>query len=259
MRTMKIIAIAVSTTLPFAQPAHAQIVASSGADYSSGRYGTGQRISIATASLGLRAAHKRLTIFAAIPVVRIDAPANVVVTGGPLGLPLFADPTRPATRIRRSGLGDATIGGAYQLLDPKPGRVALALTGSIKLPTASAARGLGTGKTDFAIAADVARAGKITPFAQIAYTVVGQPASFRLKNIVAAKGGVALRVGKTSNVSLSYSYASRAIAGIADRRELGAGLETALSNRLSVGVQGSVGLSRSAPAAGAGLRLGLRL
>lgn len=259
MRTSMIFMLATAAAMLPITRAHAQVTTSAGADYASGTYGTGQRIKTATASIAVQAKRKRLTVFATLPVVRTDAPGNVVVTGGPLGLPILVDPTRPATRIRRSGLGDASVGASVQLLEAQAGHVSLAIAGAAKLPTASAMKGLGTGRADVSVAADAARTGKITPFVGIGYTVVGQPDAYRLNNVASARGGIAVRIGKASAVSVSYNYASRVSDTISDRREIGAGVETALSQRLSLGVHGSAGLSRGAPDAGAGLRLGLRM
>lgn len=240
-------------------PVAAQTTVLAGVDHSTGTFGTGQRIDTSGASVGVRVKRKRVGVFANLPVVRVDAPQNVVVAGGPLGLPILVDPTRPATRKQRSGLGDATVGASVQLLEPRRNRVALAVTTAAKLPTASAARGLGTGKADFSVGAEVARPGKLTPFAGLGYTVVGQPAAYRLENVTTARGGVALRVGDVSEISLSYNHASRISATAGDRDQVAAGLETNLSPRLSLGVQGSAGVSRGAPDGSAGLQLGLRL
>ena len=259
MTGMKTAWIATGLAMMLAAPAGAQVTATVGADYASGRYGTGQRVDTSSTSLGLRAKRKRVAVFAALPVVQVDAPGNVVAPGGPLGLPIFVDPTRPATRVRRSGLGDAVVGASVQLVEPRPHHLALALTGSAKLPTASASRGLGTGKTDYSIGAEAAVPGKVTPFAAIGHSFVGQPDGYALRDVTSARGGVAVRMGKASEVSLSYNYASRASDQSADRQEIGAGLDTALSQRLSLGIQGSAGVSRGAPDAGAGVRLGLRL
>ncbi|WP_203310846.1 transporter [Sphingomonas beigongshangi] len=242
-----------------AEPAAAQVIASLGADHSSGSYGTGARITTSSASIGLRVRRKRVSAFASLPVVRVDAPGNVVSTGGLLGLPILVDPARPATRVRRGGIGDAVVGASVQLVEPRRHHVALAVTGSAKLPTASSARGLGTGKADFAVTMEAARPGKVTPFAALGYTVTGQPATYRLENVTTAKGGVALRVGRTSGVSLSFDHASRVTETTGDRQDVAVGLETNLSSRLSLGVQGSTGVSRSAPAASAGMRIGVRL
>lgn len=242
-----------------ATPVAAQTTVSTGLDHSTGTFGTGQRIDTSSASVGVRIKRKRVGVFANLPVVRVDAPENVVVAGGPLGLPILVDPTRPATRKQRSGLGDATVGASVQLVEPRQNHVAMAVTTAAKLPTASAARGLGTGKADFSVSAEMARPGKLTPFAALSYTLVGQPSAYRLENVTAARGGVAVRVGSASEVSLSYNHASRVTAVSADREQVAAGLETTLSPRLSLGLQGAAGLSRGAPAASAGLQLGLRL
>ena len=240
-------------------PASAQVTASVGADYASGRYGTAQQVRSASSTFSLRAKRKRVTVFAALPVVQVDAPGNVIAPGGPLGLPIFTDPTRPATRERRSGLGDAVVGASVQVIPPRCHHLALALTGSAKLPTASAARGLGTGKADYSVVAEAAVPGKVTPFAAVGHSFVGQPDGYRLRDVTSARGGVAVGIGKASEVSVSYNYASRVSDQVADRQEIGAGLDTALSQRLSLGLQGSAGVSKGAPDVGAGVRLGLRL
>lgn len=259
-RTGLVVALSVAgLALHHAAPVAAQVIVSAGAEHGSGTYGTGQRIATSTASIGLRAKRKRVSAFASLPVVRVDAPGNVVVTGGPLGLPILVDPARPVTRVRRSGLGDAVVGASVQLVEPRQHRIALAVTGSAKLPTASAARGLGTGKSDVAIAVEAARSGKITPFVALGYTAVGQPSGYRLENVTTARGGMALRLGQASEISVAYHHASRVSHGTESREEVAAGLDTPLSPRLSLGLQGSAGLSRGAPQAGAGLRVGLRL
>ncbi len=142
-------------------------------------------------------------------MVQVDAPGNVIAPGGPLGLPIFTDPTRPATRERRSGLGDAVVGASVQVIPPRRHHLALALTGSAKLPTASAARGLGTGKADYSVVAEAAVPGKVTPFAAVGHSFVGQPDGYRLRDVTSARGGVAVGIGKASEVSVSYNYASR--------------------------------------------------
>lgn len=256
---MKTLIVATGLAMLLAAPAGAQVTASVGADYASGRYGTSQEVRSASSTFALRVKRKRVTVFAALPVVQVDAPGNVVAPGGPLGLPLFIDPTKPATRVKRSGLGDAVVGASVQVIPPHRHHLALALTGNAKLPTASAARGLGTGKADYSIVAEAAVPGKVTPFAAVGHSFVGQPDGYALRDVTSARGGVALGIGKASEVSVSYNYASRASDQVADRQEIGAGLDTALSQRLSLGVQGSAGVSKGAPDVGAGVRLGLRL
>lgn len=246
---MKTLIAAAGLTMLAAAPAGAQVTAS-------GTYGTGQQVRSASSAAMLRAKRKRVTVFAALPCVQVDAPGNVVAPSGPLGLPILV---KPATRVKRSGIGDAVVGASVQLIPPRRHHLALALTGSAKRPTASAARGLGTGKADYSVVAEAAVPGKVTPFAAIGHSFVGQPDGYRLRDVTSARGGLALGIGKASEVSVSYSYASRVSDQVADRQDIGAGLDTALSQRLSLGVQGSAGVSKGAPDVGAGVRLGLRL
>jgi hypothetical protein len=214
---MKTLIAAAGLAMLAAAPAGAQVTASVGADYASGTYGTGQQVRSASSAAMLRAKRKRVTVFAALPYVQVDAPGNVVAPGGPLGLPILVDPTRPATRVKRSGIGDAVVGTSVQLIPPRRHHLALALTGSAKLPTPSAARGLGTGKADYSVVAEAAVPGKVTPFAAIGHSFVGQPDGYRLRDVTSARGGLALGIGEASEVSVSYSYASRVSDQVAGR------------------------------------------
>ncbi len=89
------------------------MTASIGADYASGQYGTNQTVRSASSTATLRAKRKRVTVFAALPYVQVDA-GQRDRAGRPLGLPIFVDPTKPATRVKRSGLGDAVVGPRYR-------------------------------------------------------------------------------------------------------------------------------------------------
>ena len=233
---MKTLIAATGLAMLVAVPASAQVTASVGADYASGRYGTGQQVRSASSTFSLRAKRKRVTVFAALPVVQVDAPGNVIAPGGPLGLPIFTDPTRPATRERAPGwaMRWSALGTGDSAAPPSSGPL---LTGSAKLPTASAARRLGTGKADYSVVAEAAVPGKVTPFAAVGHSFVGQPDGYRLRDVTSARGGVAVGIGKASEVSVSYNYASRVSDQVADRQEIGAGLDTALSQRLSLGLQ----------------------
>jgi hypothetical protein len=61
---------------------------------------------------------------------------------------LFA---RPKEGENENGLGDTELNLKYRLLDEKDWMPAFALTGKIKIPTASESKGLGSGKTDVGI------------------------------------------------------------------------------------------------------------
>jgi hypothetical protein len=177
----------------------------------------------------------------------------VVGGGGLLGI--IIDPTRPATREVREGLGDLRVGAGYRL--PSLAGVDLAVNGEVKLPTA--ADGLGTGKADVSVGAEVARTfGAVTPFASVSYTMPGDPQGFELRSSVAARGGVIARLSPGLRGTIAYGYAGSVSPLVPDEEQLSTGLEIGVSRRLTLGVNGTAGLSDGSPDVGAGVRIGWR-
>ncbi len=240
---------------PVSQASRAQGELTAGVQYQTGEYGTGERIETRSAAAGARVAAGRLILSAALPFTRIDAPGNVVPGGGLLGLPIIVDPSRPATRVRRQGVGDARLGAAWVLpvkaLD-------LAAFGQVKLPTARS--GLGTGKTDYAVGAEASRKlGAVAPFASLTYTMPGTPAGYRLRDTWAGQAGLNAALGARLSGQIVYGYAQSPSASVSAEQLLMAKLSAGVSSRLSLSLQGGAGLSRSAPDASATMQLGWRL
>lgn len=233
---------------------------STGLDYQQGEYGTGEEIETLSVQNGLRVTTGRVTLSASLPWQRIEGPGNAVGGGGLLGLPIIVDPTRPATRIARSGIGDVRLGAAYAIPRSSLGGVGLALTGQVKLPTASEEKGLGTGETDYTVGAEAsATLGGVTPFASVGYTMPGDPEGFELRNSLSARAGIAAPLSNAVRGHVAYGYAQSLSPLVPDEQQVGAGLNAAIGKRLSVGVYGSAGLSEGSPDVGAGLSLGIRL
>ncbi len=196
----------------------------------------------------------RLRVTAQVPYVRVRGPDNVVVPSGPLGLPIFVDPTRPAQIRSREGIGDARVGLAYDLGVPG---VAVSLSTGAKLPTASADKGLGTGKADYWVGADVStRVGAVTPFAGISYTKAGDPEGFELRDTVSGQAGAALRLGALASAHLGYSYSERSSDLTRSEQRVFGGFNTGVGERMSLGVYGSAGVTGPADI-GAGVSLGV--
>ena len=233
-----------------------QIEVSTGFEVERGDFGTGSQIEKTTLPLAVGATKGRIRASAQLPWVRVTAPGNVIAPTGPLGLPILVDPTRPATRSTRKGLGDLRVGAAYDL--PVQGIYASVRAGA-KLPTASVTKGLGTGKADYSLGADLAKPiGVVTPFAGLTYTVAGDPEGFELRNSFSGQAGAALRVSKSASAQLGYAYAeSPDRMGENDQRIVG-GLNAGVGKSLSLGVYGSGGLSPGAPDVGGGVTLGLK-
>lgn len=234
--------------------AHAEL--SVGAEYQTGDYGIGERIERRSAVAGARLVKGRVVLSASLPYIQVDAPGNVVTGGGGLfGLPIIVDPTRPATRVRRQGMGDLRMGAAWiaplKIID-------LAAYGQVKLPTAKI--GLGTGKADYVVGAEASKQlGVVAPFAYVTYTMPGDPEGYRLRNTFSGQAGVNAALDSGVSGQLAYGYAQNSGAALADEQLLTARLTTGISSKVSLSVHGGAGLSKGASDASAGVQLGLRL
>lgn len=197
-----------------------------------------------------------LRISVQLPYVRVTGPGNVVAPSGPLGLPILIDPSKPAEVSTRAGLGDLRVAASYSL---HVSGLSVLLNSGAKLPTASAEKGLGTGKADYWVGTDVSTTvGAVTPFAGVAYTMAGDPEGFELRNTFSGQAGAALRLGRSTSAHLGYSYAEDAGQSAQDEQRVFGGVNTAVGNGLSLGFYGSAGVNGPANV-GAGLSLGIGL
>jgi hypothetical protein len=242
------------------RPNRAAAEVSTGMDYQGGDYGTGERIEQVSVPATLRVRTGRVTISASVPWQRIEGPGNVVAGGGLLGLPIIIDPSRPAARQVREGLGDTRVAAAYTIPGESLGGVTLSLSGQAKIPTASVRKGLGTGEVDYTAGAEVStRVGRVRPFAAVGYTLPGDPKGFNLRNSVSARAGAALGLSNKVTGNIAYGYARSLSPLVPDERQIGTGITADLGRRCRLGVQGSAGLSNGSPDFGAGLSLGIKL
>jgi hypothetical protein len=265
MRSLPILALLLATPAaareaeaprPAAAARGPAIEASTGVEFEEGDYGTVRKIRRSSVLNSVRLGAGRFQVAATVPYSRIEAPANVVAGGGLLGLPIIIDPTRPVVgRDRREGLGDVRVAASYQV----PTRlVALTASGEVKLPTAS--RRLGTGKADYAVSAQALKTiGAVTPFIGVGYTLPGNPDGYSLRNRLSVTGGMAARLGAGTRGFISYSHADNVNAALPAEQQVATGVNTAVSDRLSLGAYGSAGLSKGSPDVGAGVQLSVRI
>lgn len=230
-----------------------------GIDFQEGDYFTGDRVKVLSVQNIARLRAGRTTFSASLPWQQIEAPGNVVGGGGGVpGLPIIVDPTRPNAREVRRGIGDLRLGVGHSI--PLAGGVEFTLSGQVKLPTASAERGMGTGKTDFAVGGELARSfGPLTPYVSAALTMPGDPAAYELRNSLSAQGGVALQLGRGLRGNVSYGYAQNVSPLVPDEQQVSTGLNADLSRTVSLGIHGNAGLSSGSPDIGAGVSLGIRI
>jgi len=239
------------------QPLRTTVELSTGIEYQQGSYGLSEDVDLLSAPTTLTVHHGKLTLAASLPYVRLDAPANVVTGGGILGVPIIVPPTTSTERRIRSGIGDLRLTGSYTVSTLPVG---VSLSAQVKLPTASAAKGIGTGKTDVAVGGELfKRVGRVTPYLDVAYTMPGSPKGYRLNDSVSGQVGAAVQLGKRVRGHLGYAYAQAISPTLDDQQALAAGINVGIARRVSLAMYGSAGVSRGAPDVVAGLQVGLGL
>jgi len=148
----------------------------------------------------------------------------------------------------RGGLGDVAIGAGYRVVDDSLAGLEVVLSTRVKIPTASADRGLGTGRTDIAGLATVRRQftrGWI--YVEAGYVYVGKLDGVGLSN--AALWGVGAGRQLTRSVYLIASAAGNTavLREFGAPVELGAGLGFRLGERAVLSVLPGVGLTDASP------------
>jgi len=174
---------------------------SSGVDFSTGRYGGSAATDIWYVPFTLKWEGERSTLKATVPWVRITAPSGGnIVDVDANGQPIYAG---AGARTTQQGLGDVTVSYSWSVF-PQPVRgVLLDLGAKVKLATADEAKGLGSGRNDYAVQADAyLLSGALTPFATLGYRMPGDP------------GGITLRNQWFSSLGLGYKLSASDSAGI---------------------------------------------
>lgn len=228
------------------------LTASTGIDYSKGDYGTPTDTEILVVPVSVRYKTGDIRLTAALPWLRIDG-SSAIVGDGRGGTVI--DPNAP--RTVRSGFGDLSLGVAWGIPEDRLG-FGLDLSARVKLPTAKASRGLGTGKTDVSVNAEVSKTfGTVTPFASVGYRMPGDPDGIDLRNAWTGSAGASLALGN-SVVIASYDYRQSTSRLSHDSEELFGAFSTPLTERLNFTLYGSAGLSKGAPDFGVGSMVAVR-
>jgi opacity protein-like surface antigen len=172
------------------------------------------------------------------------------------GTPLFVAPqVRSLPRTRR-GVGDLTLGASYLLPGGEVRGFDLEITGRVKLPTASNASQLSTGKVDYSVGADVSKTlGRVTPNVSATYRVFGDTGIWKLRNGFDVTAGLTYALSAKSALVVSYEYVRAASNLIADSHELLLAASTPLAGKLRVSAFAAKGLSTGAADVSGGLSL----
>ena len=147
------------------------------------------------------------------------------------------------------GIGDLILRGRYYLVDEREWIPTIAVTGRIKMPTADANRGLGTGEFDEGAGLEVNKKlfGQWWGFMDFGYTLIGDPPDVNLRNQWYYDLGVGHDLTKNLLLSMYYEEYRALIAGLSNPRDLLFALNYKASDLLRFNAVTLVGLSDGAP------------
>lgn len=170
---------------------------------------------------------------------------------GPPGAGPALDATTgvPASSLtNQSGLGDIVGTVGYRVVDRARARVQVVVGARVKIPTASAVRGLGTGKTDFGALAGVRKQfDQGWLYAEGGYLKVGRPAGVDLRNAAFWSIGTGRRLSGRTSLLASAAGSTPIVREFGAPVEVGAGLGLRAGDRLVLTILPSVGLTDASP------------
>lgn len=230
----------------------ASVSLSAGAEYSTGDYGGDASVDETYLPLTAAVDFERVSVRVVVPMLVVRAPELTVIDGGD-GQPIVGE--GPVTTT--SGLGDVVLSAtAYDVYVSSGGGLALDLTGKVKLGTADADSGLGTGATDYSVQADVFRFfDRFTLMGTLGYSLRGDPQGYELDDTPYASVGGSWSWRDGASIAAFYDYRAAAYAGAPASSELSGSVTAPLGRRGRAEFYVSTGLSDGSPDWAAGLSL----
>jgi len=251
-----------------------QFSVSTGANYSSGKYGTDTTTDIWSVPVTAEYQADRWTFKLTVPYINISGPGNVIPgvgkvknnnplcrgVGHVVGNVINAcggSPTGTTTTSgSASGLGDITASAGYELLASEDRTFGLDLTGKVKFATADENQGLGTGKNDYGLSLDTYKAsGAWTAFGGAGWMKYGSSQYIKLKNGFNANIGADYKLGASDNIGAYYYYRERIADTGAAQSEIAAYWNHKFNDSLRVQAYALAGFADGSPDYGAGASL----
>jgi hypothetical protein len=153
------------------------------------------------------------------------------------------------TASTSSGVGDLILRGRYYLVEETSTIPLIAVTARIKMPTADADKGLGTGEFDEGVGVEFTKklSDRWTGFLDGGYTFIGDPPGVEFRNQWWYDVGAGYEVNKKVNLSLYYEEYRALVTTVNNARDLL--FSTVLKPTSALRCTGSVmvGLSNGAP------------
>jgi hypothetical protein len=251
--------------------------ASVGADYSKGDYGTSDSTKVFYVPFTATYETGAFTYSVTVPWIRVSGNGTVVPggfggsggagdaggidcrkrgTGACTNVATPATTTTTTTRSSESGLGDIIAGATYNAFDGGDNGFVVDLSGRIKFGTASDTRGLGSGKNDYAVQANVDKNFN-GPYASagLGYKWLGEPSGVSYKNVIFGSLGGGYKYSKDTTVGVSYDWATAAVGGADRPQEVSIYASHRINDQYKLGGWLYAGVSDASPDFGGGAKL----
>jgi len=230
--------------------------------FSSGKYGTDTSTEVLDTPISARRLFADGDVTFVFPFTCIWGNGGVtIVNGSPVRQQRIASSAAGRVATSRTapdssgtagtcGIGDIVVRGRYYVLDERAWRPTIAIRGHVKTPTASAERGLGTGRFDEGIGIEVSRtiAGGSLAMADGGYTVIGKPAGVSYNNNWWYDVGLGQDlVKRVVNLSVFFEECRTPVPGLANSRDILTAVSVTGAGGWRVQVSGEFGLSDGAP------------
>ncbi len=185
-----------------------------GAFRSSGTYGGAQPTDILYVPVTAKYQTGDWAYKLVVPYLQITGPGNVL---NGVGLTGNAAAT---TRTTQAGLGDVIAAATRKVYDSGSSGFRVSLTGKIKFGTADPAKGLGTGKNDYALQANLSQTfDSLTAFGSAGYKVYGSPAAYTLNNVFYGSVGVSYKFTAETSAGIMAYFRQKALVNGFPHRE----------------------------------------
>jgi hypothetical protein len=220
-----------------------------GLHYSAGDYGTGSTTRITSLAANARYESGPWTYKATLPYLHVSGESTVIpglgrVRGG------------PPRRTSASGIGDVLLSATYGVFYDRASTLGVELTGKLKLGTAQANKGLGTGEHDLIFLADAYRTfERVTGFGGIGYHILGDSPFLALDNVWSANLGTSYKLDERDNAGVMLEGRQRVAPGASPQRELTGFFMRKLDRFWKAQAYALIGLANGSPDWGAGLSL----
>jgi len=235
--------------------------------FSSGRYGTDTSTDVFYTPISARRLFESGDLTVVVPFICMRGNGGVIIVNGmPVrqerldaaarsgGRTTAADASRtsttPAQPATTCGLGDIIARGRYYVVDEHGAMPTIALRGHVKAPTASADKGLGTGRPDEGVGVEVSRmiARGLVAMVDGGYTKIGDQSGFDYRNMSWYDVGLAQDLARNAvNVSVFFEQYRALVPGLENSRAIVGAVSVKSASGWRVQFAGDFGLSDGAP------------